>query len=193
MTGAGGGDRGSPRKARRAFRPRRTTPGVIVAALLAAAGILVAIQAVSAALGHPLWNVPHGDFAGPAQTRQWADSGTLAVAGAVAFVGLALILIGLKPGRPRAIPLASGDDSLLIGVPPRSLRRSLAWLAEDVAGIDSAKVRGGRRTVRVRATTRMRDTAGLRESVRAAVQERLDALDPHWPPRVKVRLRQKEG
>jgi len=39
----------------------------------------------------------------------------------------------------------------------------------------------------------MRDTAGLRESVQAAVQERLDALDPHWPPRVKVRLRQKEG
>ena len=193
MTSAGGDNRGSGPKARRALRPRRTTPGVIVAALLAVAGILVAIQAVSAALGHPLWNVPHSAFAGPAQDRHWADSGTLAVAGAVAFVGLVLILIGLKPGRPRHIPLASGDDSLVIGVRLRSLRRSLAWLAEDVAGIDSAKVRGGRRTVRVRATTRLRDTAGLRESVHAVVQERLDALDPHWPPRVKVRLRRKEG
>jgi hypothetical protein len=166
---------------------------VIVAALLAAAGILVAIQAVSAALGHPLWNVPHGDFAGPAQTRRWADSGTLAVAGAIAFVGLVLILIGLVPGRPRAVPLASGDDSVVIGVPVRSLRHSLAWLAQDVEGIDSAKVRGGRRTVRVRVTTRLRDTAGLRESVHAAVQARLDALEPLWPPRVKVRLRRKEG
>jgi hypothetical protein len=81
----------------------------------------------------------------------------------------------------------------VIGVPRRSLRRSLAWLAEEVPGIDSAKVRAGRRSVTVRATTRRRDPAGLRESVQAAVQDRLAALDPLWPLQVKVRLRRKEG
>ena len=40
--------------------------------------------------------------------------------------------------------------------------------------------------------TRLRDPAGLRESVQAAVQDRLAALDPLWPLQVKVRLRQKE-
>jgi hypothetical protein len=69
------------------------------------------------------------------------------------------------PGRTRAILLASGDDSLVMGVPRRSLRRSLGWLAADVAGIDEAKVRTGRHSVKVRATTRLRDPAGLRESV----------------------------
>ena len=185
---------GPRRKARRVFRPRRTMPGVLVAAVLAAAGILGAIQAASAALGHPLWKVPHRDFAGPVQsTTHWSSTGPLAGAAVAAFIGLVLILIAVIPGRPRAIALASGDDSVVIGVPRRSLRRSLAWLAEEVPGIDSARVRAGRRSVTVRATTRLRDPAGLRDSVQAAVQDRLAALDPLWPLRVKVRLRRKEG
>jgi hypothetical protein len=81
----------------------------------------------------------------------------------------------------------------VIGVPRRSLRRSLGWLAADVAGIDKAKVRIGRHSVKVRVTTRLRDPAGLRESVQAVVEDRLAGLDPLWPVRVKVRLRRKEG
>jgi hypothetical protein len=185
---------GPRRKARREFRPRRRIPGVIVAAVIVAAGIVGCIWAASAALGHPLWNIPYGDFAGPVQSSvHWDDTGTLIVASAVAFVGFLLILIALIPGRTRAIPLASGDESLVIGVPRRSLRRSLGWLAQDVAGIDRAKVRTGRNSVKVRATTRLRDPAGLRESVQAVAEDRLARLDPLWPLRVKVRLRRKEG
>lgn len=185
---------GPRRKARREFRPRRRTPGVLVAAVIVAAGLVGCVWAASAALGDPLWNIPHSDFAGPLQsTVHWDDTGTLIVASAVAFVGFLLILIALIPGRARAIPLASGDESLVIGVPRRSLRRSLGWLAEDVAGINRAKVRTGRHSVKVRVTTRLRDPAGLRESVQAVVENRLARLDPLWPVRVKVRLRRKEG
>ena len=185
---------GPRRQARREFRPRRRIPGVLVAGVLIAAGIVGCIWAASAALGHPLWNIPHGDFAGPLQsTVHWDDTGTLLVASAVAFVGFLLIVIAVIPGRTRAIPLASGDDSLVIGVPRRSLRRSLGWLAADVAGIEKAKVRIGRHSVTVRATTRLRDPAGLPESVQAVVEDRLARLDPLWPVRVKVRLRRKEG
>ena len=185
---------GPRRKARREFRPRRRIPGVLVAAVLVAAGIAGCIWAASAALSQPLWNIPHGDFAGPLEsTVHWDDTGTLLVASAVAFVGFLLIVIAVIPGRTRAIPLASGDDSLVIGVPRRSLRRSLGWLAADVAGIDKVKVRTGRHSVKVRATTRLRDPAGLRESVQAVVEDRLARLDPLWPVRVKVRLRRKKG
>ncbi len=184
---------GPRRNARRQFRPRRRIPGVLVAAVIVAAGIVGCIWAASAALGHPLWNIPHGDFAGPLQSSvHWDDTGTFIVASAVAFVGFLLILIALIPGRTRAIPLASGDESLVIGVPRRSLRRSLAWLVEDIAGIDRAKVRTGRHSVKVRATTPLRDPAGLRENVQAVVEDRLTRLDPLWPVRVKVRLRRKE-
>lgn len=185
---------GPRRKARREFRPRRRIPGVLVAAVLVAAGIVGCIWAASAALSHPLWTIPHSHFAGPLQgTVHWDNTGTLLVAAAVAFAGFALIVIAVTPGRTRAIPLASGDDSLVIGVPRRSLHRSLGWLAADVAGIDKAKVRTGRHSVKVRATTRLRDPAGLRESVQAVVEDRLTRLDPLWPARVKVRLRRKEG
>ena len=184
---------GPRRKARREFRPRRSVPGVLVAAVLAAAGILGVIQAASAALGRPLWKLPHRYFAGPLQDTHWNDTATLAAAAAVAFIGLVLVLTGLIPGRPQAIPLASGDDSVVAGAPRRSLRRSLARLAEDVNGIDRARVKARMRSVTVRATTRLRDTAGLRENVHIAVQDRLAALDPLWPPRVKVRLRRKAG
>lgn len=184
---------GPRRRARRVFLPRRLVPGVLVAAVLAAAGLLGVIQAVSAALGRPLWRLPHRDFAGPLQHTHWNGTATLAVAAAVAFIGFLLVLAGLIPGRPRAIPIASGDESIVVGVPPRSLRRSLARLAEDVDGIDHVKVRIRRRLVVVRATTRLRDPAGLRENVHAAVQDRLAGLDPLWPLQVKVRLRRKGG
>jgi hypothetical protein len=165
---------------------------VLVAALLAAAGILGAIWAVSAAVNHPLWRIPYSDFAGPLQNSvHWDDTGTLAVASGVAFAGFVLILIAVIPGRLRAIALGSGDDSVVIGVRKRSLRHSLGWLAEEVAGIDSAKAKVRRRSVTVRASTRLRDVAGLRESVHAVVQDRLAALDPLWPLQVKVKLRQK--
>jgi Family of unknown function (DUF6286) len=184
---------GPRRNARRTFLPRRTIPGVLVAAVLAAAGILGCIWAASAAAGHPVWNVSYGDFAGPIQTTaHWDDSRTIAIAAAVAFVGFVLILIGVLPGRTRAIPLASGDESVVVGVPRRSLRRSLGWLAAEIPGIDKAKGRVRRRSVTVRATTPLRDTTGLRESVQTVVQERLAALDPLWPLPVKVRLRQKK-
>jgi Family of unknown function (DUF6286) len=185
--------RGPRRKARRVFRPRRSVPGVLVAAVLAAAGILGAIQATSAALGRPVWKVPHRYFAGPLQDTHWNDTATLATAAAVAFIGLVLVLAGLIPGRPRAIPLASGDESVVIGVPRRSLRRSLARLATDIDGIDRARAKARRRSIVVRATTRLRDIVGLREDVHTAVQDRLAALDPLRPPRVKVRLRRKAG
>lgn len=186
---------GAERMARRVFRPRRTVPGVIVAAVLAAAGIIGCIWAASAALGRPLWSVSHGDFAGPLQsTVHWSDSGTIGVAAAVTFVGFALFLIAVIPGRPWAIPLASGDDSVVFGVPRRSLRRSLRWLVQEIPGIDSATVRAGPRAVTVHATTRLRDTTGLRESVHTVVAERIGALDPLWPLKVKVLLRHmKEG
>jgi hypothetical protein len=185
---------GPRRKARREFRPRRKIPGVLTAAVLAAAGFAGCAWAASAALGRPLWNIPHSDLAGPLQsTVHWDDTATLMVASAVAFVGFLLIVVAVLPGRPQAVPLASGDDSLVIGVPRRSLRRSLGWLAADVAGIDKATVRIGRHSVRVRATTRLRDPAGLRETVQSVVGDRLARLDPLWPVRVKVRLRWKEG
>lgn len=186
-------DRGARRRARRVFRPQRKVAASIVAAILAAAGILGAIEAVSAALGRPLWRVPYHDFAGPLRDTPWSDAVTLAAAAAAAFTGLILVLAALLPGRPDAIVLASGDASVVIAVPRASLRRVLARAARDVDGIERARVKLRRRSATIRATTRLRDTSGLRSSVQAAAQDRLTALDPLSPVRIRARIRRKAG
>jgi hypothetical protein len=184
---------GARRRARRVFRPQRRVAATIVAAILAAAGILGAIEAVSAALGHPLWRVPYHDFAGPLRDTPWSDAVTLAAAAAVAFIGLILVLAALLPGRPDAIVLASGDTSVVIAVPRASLRRVLARAAQDVDGIERARVKLRRRSAVIHATTRLRDTSGLRGSVQAAAQDRLTALDPLSPVRIRARIHRKAG
>lgn len=184
---------GVRRQARRVFRPRRKIPAIIVAAILASAGILGAIEAVTAALGHPLWKVPYHDFAGPLRDTHWSDTVALAVAAAVAFIGLILLLAAVLPGRPSAIVLASSDTSIVIGAPRASLRRVLQRAARDVDGIERARVKLRRRSAAIHATTRLRDTSGLRGSVHAAVQNRLTALDPLSPIRIRVRMHRKAG
>ena len=181
------------RRARRVFRPQRRIPAIIVAAILAAAGVLGAIEAVSAALGHPLWAVPYHDSGGPLHHTHWNDTVTLAAAAAAAFIGLILVLAALLPGRPDAIVLASGDPSVVIGVPRASLRRALARAARDVDGIERAQVKLRRRSATIHATTRLRDTSGLRGSVQAAAQDRLTALDPLSPIRLRTRIQRKAG
>lgn len=184
---------GVRRRARRVFRPRRSVPAIIVAAILAAAGILGAIQAVGAALGHPLWKVSYHDFAGPLRDTHWGDTVALAAAAAIAFIGLILLLVAVLPGRPSAIVLASGDTAIVIGAPQASLRRVLERAARDVDGIERARVKLRRRSATIHATTRLRDTSGLRGSVHAAVQDRLTALDPLSPIRIRVRIHRKAG
>jgi hypothetical protein len=50
-----------------------------------------------------------------------------------------------------------------------------------------------RRSAVIHATTRLRDTSGLRGSVQAAAQDRLTALDPLSPVRIRARIHRKAG
>lgn len=181
--------RSAVRRARRVFRPRRSVAAGMVAGALAVAGILVAVQAISAAFGNPVWRTP--GLTGTLQNTRWNDPAPLTAAAAAALIGLVLLLAGLLPGRPHAIPLASGEESVVIGVTRPGLRRALTLAAQHVDGVTRARVRLRPRGVVVRATTRLRDPAGLDENVHAAVQDRLNELDPLSPMRIKVRIRQR--
>jgi hypothetical protein len=103
------------------------------------------------------------------------------------------VLAALLPGRPDAIVLASGDTSIVIGVPRARLRRTLARAAQDVDGIERARVKLRRHSAVIHATTRLRDTSGLRGSVQAAAQDRLTALDPLYTVRIRARIHRKAG
>lgn len=181
----------TPRRAeRRAFGPQRTFPAVLTAAALATAATLVVAEVITALLFHHPANVlPVAGLARLGRDTRWDDPLALAVAAIVAVLGLLLFLLALTPGRRRAIALASDDSDTVVGITVRGLRRQIARAATSVDGITHARVGVGRRSLRVRATSPLRDTHGLAEQVRGTITERLEELKPLHPPRLHVTVR----
>ncbi len=101
-------------------------------------------------------------------------------------LGIALVLLGLwllwRALRPRARTAVSLTSTTGVFLRPHNVARFAETAAEGVGGVISANVNASRRslTVRVRGT----GSDDLADQVRAAVIERLSALDS--PPAVKV-------
>ncbi|MEV7012734.1 DUF6286 domain-containing protein [Streptosporangium sp. NPDC051022] len=177
------------RAAVRAFRPRRVVPSVITAVLMAALGVVVAAEVISGLLGHPLRWVPYDRLLSWTSSIRWDDSRVLLSGAVIALLGLLLVLLALIPGRPRLIPVRTGDPNLIIGMHPRGFTRALAHAAERVQGVDHARVRLRGRTAEVTARSPLRDPAEMTEAVRQAVTARIADLSPlkNYPVRVNLR------
>ncbi|GHH70539.1 hypothetical protein GCM10017673_22580 [Streptosporangium violaceochromogenes] len=183
------GNPAADRAAVRAFRPRRVIPSLITAALMTLVGVVVAAEVISALLGRPLRWIPYDRWLGWAASAPWDSTPVMIGAGVVTALGLLLVLLALVPGRPRFIPVRTGDPELIIGMQPRSFTRALAHAAERVPGVDQARVRLHGRTAEVTARSPLREPAGLADAVRQAVTARIAALAPlgDYPVRVHVR------
>ncbi|MEU8382302.1 DUF6286 domain-containing protein [Streptosporangium sp. NPDC048865] len=184
-------DASADRAAVRAFRPRRVLPSVITSVLMTLIGLLVALEVVSALLGRPLRLVPYDRILSWATSTPWNDPRVMAGAGLAGLLGLLLVLLSIIPGRPTLIPVRTGDRDLAIGMHRRGFTRSLAHAAEQVQGIEHARVRLRGKTVHVAADSGMRDVRGLAGAVREAVNLRLTALSPVGKYPVHVSLREK--
>lgn len=179
------------RLAARAFRPRRAVAGFTAALLVAAVGGVAAIELLAAALGSAVHPVPGvAALLDVLRRYTWRDPDVVAAAGAVAALGAAFLVAAL-PGRLRGVPL-DGSDPRQAGLIGRAaLRRALADAALEVPGIERARVRGlsvFRRRLRVRVGTYYRNPSNLADLVRAAVEARLDGIEPMHRPPVDVRL-----
>jgi hypothetical protein len=190
VTGASG--RAADRAAVRAFRPRRTVPAVVVAALLTVLGAVVAAETVSALAGRPLRWVPLDRLLIWAASTPWNDPLFLLGTALVTLIGLALVVTALVPGKPRLIPVRTGDADLIIGMRRKSFARALAHAAEEVPGVHSARASVHGRTAAVTATTSGWDRERFGEAVRAMVLSRLAALNPVEPYQVKVNMRERK-
>lgn len=174
------------RAAMRAFRPARRVPAVVVAALLTVGSLLLLLEIVSALVGRPLRWIPYDRMLAWASTTSWSDPLVLLGAAVVTLIGVALLLSALVPGRPRMVPVRSGDPDLIIGLRPRSVARALAHAAEQVPGVRSARGKLRGQTFAVTPTTYGGD---VDQDVRGAVLSRLAGYDLVHPYRVAVRGR----
>lgn len=164
-------------------RHRRVAPASIVALLLLAAMVLIVIACVQTLLGHPPL-LPFAALADRAGTLAWSSPAVLGGGGVLALLGLVLLVCAWSPGSATVLPLAGGYSSA--GATRHSLRRVVTQAAGRVDGISKATATIGRRRVRTTVTTPLRDTTGLGEQVRAAVDDQLAGIALARPPRITV-------
>jgi len=110
-------------------------------------------------------------------------------AAAVALVGLLLLAAQLKPRRVRRLKVSSQDANTDAALTRAGVRSALRRAATDVDGINSAKVKLGRRAAKVTASSRASQaglTQDLNTEVRTAVADRLASLQLRHAPRART-------
>ena len=177
------------REAARAFRPRRTYPAVAAAGGLAAAAVLITADVVTGPVDRRVHVLPVAWLTRLGHDTHWDDPAAIATAAIACLLGVLLIALALVPGRPRLIALTSHDPHTVIGITRTGLRRHLAAAATGIDGIARARVSLGRRRVRVKAASPLRDARGLSPQVHQAVTGRLEDLAPLRPLRVRATVR----
>ncbi|HEX4811364.1 MAG TPA: DUF6286 domain-containing protein [Nonomuraea sp.] len=175
------------RRASRVLRPARTLPGAVVSLTLAAGLGATAAEVVSALLGRPLGWVPVNELARLAGDHTWPEAATAALA--TAGAGLAMLLLAVVPGRGRLVPVQTSDPLVVIGITRSGLRRTLRAAAQQVSGVERARVRLRRRTIEVTVVTSAESSGSMLRQVGTAVGDRLAGVGTLGTGEVVVRLR----
>ncbi len=174
-------------------RGRRGTAAVIVAFVGLVLCAAAAVEAIHLAAKGTTWGYTPTAVSDFLARTTLGSSTTLIVAIVLAGLGIVALLAGITPPRRRLVELGGDDREVATGVTRRSLRRTLAAAATDVDGITGAEAKVGRRRIKARAVTEMRQTDGLDDRVSTAVSARLADLSPRRARTVRVRLEKKES
>ncbi|MEU9674950.1 DUF6286 domain-containing protein [Streptomyces parvus] len=177
------------RRVPRRWWSARPTP-VVVTALLGAstAGLLTADMASVHLFGNApaAWRTGLVDRL--ATTSPAAGSVTVAAA-AMAVAGLWLLLLACTPGLRKRHVVAGFGAGRSIALDRAAVASVVRDRVLDTDGVDSVRVRVGRRRVRVRADLAFGDRAAAREQAGAAAREALADCRLNRPLRVALRLR----
>ncbi|MBF6326911.1 DUF6286 domain-containing protein [Nocardia transvalensis] len=168
-------------------RPRRIVPAVVVVLVLLAGSVVVAVSLIQRLSGAREF-VSYDSVANYLHDTTWDSVRVLVVGIAAVVVGLALLAVALLPGRSVVVPLES-EDGVDAGIARRSLRGAVRDAAATVDGLESSRIRMGRKKVRVKGRSGQGSVDALPEAVRAAIEQRLLRIAPRVFPRIETRLR----
>ena len=94
----------------------------------------------------------------------------------------------ILPGAPTVVPLSGDPVGMDSGANRRSLRTTLRAAASTVDGVSATKLRLGRRKVAAVVRTNRTNSTGLDDAVRAAIEHRLDQINPANRPIATVKV-----
>jgi hypothetical protein len=168
----------------------------VVCALLALAlflgALLAVVEIVAVALDRAPVLVPHPEWTSWLRAHSWDDAIVKTVLGGLAVLGLLLLVLAFRRGKPASLALRSRTDGVDVMASRRSVEKALAAAAARTPGVTGASASVNRRTARVDARTVARSEIGLREEVETAVRGRLDSLGLERPMRTRVDLTTKD-
>jgi hypothetical protein len=169
-------------------RSRRSLPASLVALVLLAACVVVAVSAIQFLVGErPL--VGYTSLTDAIHRTNWDQWPVLLGGGVAVVLGLVLLYAAVVPGKAIVLPLAPTGENIDSGATRQSLRRTLRTAVSSVDGVDTTKLKQGRKKVTARVRTNRTNTEGIAEAVRSAVELRLDQIAPVIRPSVRVRLK----
>jgi len=173
----------------------RTVNRLIAAVLalgLIAAGLLIVVEIILAALRLAPLVVPYESWLDSARGSSYGDRSVITAA--IVLVALGLVLIALQLfRRPLSYSLLPKHDGAEAEIDRRSLEQVSARAAREVDGVQKVRCRATPSKLAVSATTGRDETIGLDSRVRAAVENRLLALQPSKKLTVAVKLQSPRG
>lgn len=190
LSGAGIVAQESPlRRSGRVLRPARTPAGAVVAFAVTAGLGLTTAEVVCALLGRPLGWLPVSGLLEFAAHRAWSELSLPALL--TAATGAVLLLLAAVPGRSRLVPVETSDPMIVIGITRVGLRRTLRAVAQEVEGVERARVRLRRRRIEVQVITGPESSGSMLKQVGSAVGDRLASVGTLAAAEVVVRLRRR--
>ena len=148
----------------------------LLALLLLVGGLLVAVEFVLAQLGRPALLIPWSAWASWLGGQTWDTTTVRLILAGLVVVGLVLLILALRPGKPRRLALPGTGRNLRMSIARRALQQNLADTASRASGVASASAKARRRTVTINATTANPNTTEVKEAATAAVNQRLNQL-----------------
>ncbi|MFH9554390.1 DUF6286 domain-containing protein [Streptomyces sp. NPDC051445] len=179
---------GAPGPAEHRFWSARRVPAGVVAALLlvVAGAFLYDVAAVRAHRSASAWR---SGLARQLAERPLDDIWVLVGAGVVAALGLWLILLAATPGLRDLLPMRRTHPDVRAGLHRGAASLVLRDRAMEVAGVQSVRVRTGRRRADVRALSHFRDLEDVRADLDAVLDDAIRGLGLVRPLTLTVHVR----
>jgi Family of unknown function (DUF6286) len=171
-------------------RPRRVVPASIVALVVLAVMVLLVWSCVQVLLGRqPV--LPFAELGEQGAGLTWNAVPVLVTGGALAALGLVLLVCAWLPGTPNVLPLAAVDGDTgrtRTGATRRGIRQAVAMAAGRVDGVSTATAQVTPGRIRTTVRTSLNDAGALPGQVRAAVDGQLSTIALRRAPKVSVRV-----
>jgi hypothetical protein len=161
---------------------------LLLAAAIAVAGVLTVVEIIAATTDNDPVIVKWHGAVNALATNSWAAAGPRVAAIVLMIVGVILLFLALRRGKPATVALSSGTDQVDMTTTRRSLQRSLSVFASSVDGIADAKAKVKRRKIVVAARSNGPDRETTRAELTKQLQKRLDSLSLADARRLKVKV-----